>query len=119
MKYIKTYEQNNLQDSYRFIEAAKEGDLKVVKELLKRSDIDVNIQNIDGNTALIWASYEGHLDIVKELLKRSDIDLNIKDNDDKDFFDYLKEDQKEVIIKEFPEQYQRYLIRKKASKYNI
>lgn len=33
MKYIKTYEQNN--DSDRFIEAVKEGDLKVVKELLK------------------------------------------------------------------------------------
>ena len=66
MKYIKTYEQNNLQDSDRFIEAAKEGDLKVVKALLNQG-IDVNIQDKNDSTALNWASYKGHLDIVKEL----------------------------------------------------
>ena len=32
---------------------------------------------------------------------------------------YEQLNKSEVIIKEFPEQYQRYLIGKKASKYNI
>jgi ankyrin repeat protein len=151
VKYIKTYEQNNESD--RFLEASRAGNLDVVKELLKRSDIDVNIQDNDGNTALIWVSFYGQFEITKELLKRSDIDvniqdndgntaliwalyngyleiviellkmpnidLNIKDKDGKDFFDYLKEDQKEKIIDEFPEQYQRYLMNKKIDKYNL
>lgn len=112
----------NIQDRFGFsalIRASYDGYLNIVKELLKHPDIDVNIQTTDGDTALIWASANGYLEIVIELLKKPNIDLNFKDPDGKDFFEYLKEDQKEEIIKEFPEQYQRYLMNKKIDKYNL
>jgi serine/threonine-protein phosphatase 6 regulatory ankyrin repeat subunit B len=94
------------------------GYIKIVKELLNQG-IDVNIQNNYGWTALIYASYKGHLDIVKELLKKDEINLNLKDNDGKDFFDHLKDNQKEIIMIEFPEEYEKYLMNKKINKYNI
>jgi len=39
-----------------------------------------NIQNNDGETALMWAAGLGYIDIVKLLLNKG-ADINIKDND--------------------------------------
>jgi hypothetical protein len=61
MKYLKTYEQ---LESDRFLEAAKDGNLDELKELINQG-IDVNIQNDlnikndVGYTALISASNGG------------------------------------------------------------
>jgi hypothetical protein len=60
--------------------ASREGNLKIVKELVTREDIDVNIQlGYFRETPLYLASERGKLDIVKELLKHKDIDVNLQD----------------------------------------
>ena len=63
------------------IQAAGEGHIEVVKELLKVHDINVNHANNDGNSALINAAGEGHIEIVQELLKVDGINVNHANND--------------------------------------
>ena len=54
------------------------GSRRSVRELLKKG-MDVNIQDKDGNTALVIASYNGRADIVKLLLANgADFDLQNK-----------------------------------------
>lgn len=48
------------------IEAAKEGDLKQVQEILEQG-ADINAKNNEGNTALAMASFGGHIETVKLL----------------------------------------------------
>lgn len=111
--------KNERNETILFI-ASTQDRLDIVKELLKRSDVDVNVQdNMFFRTPLIVSAQFKKFEVVKELLKRPDIDLNIKDEDGKDFFDYLNKKEKSVIKKEFPEQYEKYLMNKKVSKYNL
>lgn len=49
------------------------------KLLLKQSNVDVNVQNNEGNTAWIGAIGNGYERIVKMLLKRPDINVNLHD----------------------------------------
>lgn len=53
----------------------------VVNFLLQRDDINVNLQNGIGYTALMYASHRKYYKIVKMLLNRKDIDVNIRDRD--------------------------------------
>lgn len=48
--------------------AAKIGDLKQVKALIKQG-IDVNSKNKQGATPLHWAAFKGHVDVAKVLIK--------------------------------------------------
>jgi ankyrin repeat protein len=50
------------------ITATKENNLKKVIELIKKN-ININLTNKDGDTALMWASYYGYINIIKELIK--------------------------------------------------
>ena len=57
--------------------AARDGDMEVIRNTIIDHEIDVNIQDEDGYTALHFAAEEGHLDIVKLLIDRgSDVNLN-------------------------------------------
>ncbi|MCK4650719.1 ankyrin repeat domain-containing protein [Candidatus Babeliales bacterium] len=58
--------------------ASRMGLEKLVKELLKHKNIDVNKQDEFGCTALIRASGAGYENIVEGLLKRDDIDVSKK-----------------------------------------
>jgi len=120
MKYIKTYEQINKVNSMDLIEAVESNNLKMVKELIKAgANLDI-LDNI-GNTALILASYRNNIKIAKELIKAG-ADWNLKDYDnDYYFLNYLVEEDedKDKIIEEFPEEYENYLIKKDAEKYNL
>ena len=49
------------------MDASRVGHLDVVNRLLDCKDINVNLQDIDGRTALMEASRHGHLDVVKKL----------------------------------------------------
>lgn len=60
----------------RWFDAARSGKLDVIQNLLGK--IDVNLQDKDGNTALMWASREGHENIVKLLLQVTGIDINVQ-----------------------------------------
>ena len=54
------------------------GHTEIAKQLLDKKDIDVNLQNKDGNTALILASDKGHTEIAKQLLDKKDINVNLQ-----------------------------------------
>jgi len=49
--------------------------------LLQHKDINVNIQNIYGYSALIRASKYGKVEVVKQLLQYKDIDITLKNNE--------------------------------------
>jgi len=117
MKYLKTYEEINLVNSLYLAEAAENNNLEKVKKLIK-AGANLDLQDDDGNTALIWASYSNYIEIVKELIKAG-ADWNLKDDENKDFLDCLTPEIKNKIITEFPEEYQLYLTKKDADKYNL
>ncbi|OUR94805.1 hypothetical protein A9Q84_16990 [Halobacteriovorax marinus] len=56
-------------------EAAKKGNIDLVKRFLAKSDIDIN-ENTGGSNALLVASYYGHKEIVRLLLARPEIKVN-------------------------------------------
>ena len=58
------------------LEAAENGNIEMVRQLLD-DGVDVNIQNRNGDTALIKSSLKGHTDIIKLLLNHG-ADPNIK-----------------------------------------
>ena len=58
------------------ISASREGHTEAIKALLIAPDIDVNVADGNGCTALIEASNEGHAETVKLLLTVSGIDVN-------------------------------------------
>ncbi|EAU87050.2 ankyrin repeat domain-containing protein 50 [Coprinopsis cinerea okayama7 len=47
--------------------------------LLRCENIDVNVKNIHGETALMWASYQGHSIVVERLLGSKGIEVNSRD----------------------------------------
>lgn len=70
--------QSKLANSHQMIEAAEEGDLDKVKELVEKRS-DPNSQDEDsGITPLIQASLFGHVEVVKYLLQHG-ANPNIKD----------------------------------------
>src|SRR6185436_14521148 len=66
-------------DLQQLCEAAEEGRLEVVKELLEQG-VDANEPDEYGNTALHYAISEGHFSIINLLLKYV-TKLDLKDND--------------------------------------
>ena len=49
---------------------------------MKNKSVDVNIQDLDGHTALHWAADKGSSDIVKALLSSSNIRINTQNHED-------------------------------------
>jgi hypothetical protein len=58
--------------------AATMGLIDIVSVLIAAPDIQINLTNPPGNTALMLAAFNGHLHVVNILLKVPGIDLNIK-----------------------------------------
>src|SRR5260370_30208998 len=52
----------------RLVEAARQGDVKAVRELLAQPHVDVNAAQPDGQTALAWAAYRDEPEMVEILL---------------------------------------------------
>ena len=61
------------------MEAAKEGDLEGVKDLLRRG-ADLELKSPKGKTALHYAAANGHAQVVSELL-RSGAEIDARDNE--------------------------------------
>jgi len=98
--------------------ASYRNNIEIAKELIK-AGANVNSQDKYGSTALIYASYKNNIEITKELIKAG-ADWNLKNYDnDYYFLNYLVEEDKDKIIEEFPEEYENYLIKKDAEKYNL
>ena len=62
-----------------FLNSASTGDLLVVETFFD-SGMDINVQDNNGNTALIWASSNGHLGVVGFLVANG-ADVNARNND--------------------------------------
>jgi uncharacterized protein len=62
--------------SLKLIEAAKNGKVSVVRELLQQPRIDVNICDKRHLSPLIWAAKNGHLEVVGLLLNTNKTDIN-------------------------------------------
>ncbi|KAI2506558.1 hypothetical protein MHU86_7873 [Fragilaria crotonensis] len=67
---------NVADKNFALILACKRGHLKVVDELFKYFDVDVDSKCIKGNTPLICSSENGHLQVVIELLLFERLDVN-------------------------------------------
>jgi len=67
--------KEKLSNEY-LLDAAGNGDLETLRDLLEVEDINVNYQNRYNNTALTLAAHEGHLEIVKALLADKRIEVN-------------------------------------------
>ena len=59
------------------IEAAIQGNDKIVELLMKRDDIDINKADHQGRTALYMATLKNNWAIAKQLLQRKDIVVNV------------------------------------------
>lgn len=86
--------------------SCKKGDYKTVNILLKNKNIDVNLQDNKGYTALMYASCSGEIffnpvsvwientsnyqDIVRMLLNVNNINVNLKNNEEKDLFNNIR-----------------------------
>ena len=65
----------------RFFEAVKENKLAELKSLIR--DVDVNVKEEDGMTALMHASYKGHAEVVECLLTNGAAQhVNVTQKDD-------------------------------------
>ena len=96
--------------------------IKIIKMLIDYG-ADINKQNISGVTPLMFASSRvkmdfHNFDIVIFLIKAG-ADWNIKDKHNLDFLDYLPEEKERYILKNFRIEYENYLIKKNADKYNL
>ena len=64
------------------MEAATEGHQGIIRLLLEREDVDVNVRSpfsdrASGYTALTWAAKHGHGKIVRMLLGRKEVEVNV------------------------------------------
>jgi ankyrin repeat protein len=91
--------------------------LTMVKQLIKYG-ADVNHKSKMGNTGLTLAisfQYNKIIDLLLPITKWATVNT-----DNEDLFDYIRNDeQKQKIIKKYPNKYKEYLIDKKGQKYNI
>jgi ankyrin repeat protein len=104
----------NCKDSYGWTPlhwSSQEGYLDIVKYLIEYG-ADVNCESINGWTPLHRSSFSGHLNIVKHLIEHG-ADWFIKNKYNKYFIDYLPNKNKEIIIKKYPKQYEKFLANKK------
>jgi len=61
--------------------AVHENNLKMVDKLLQVQGVDVNLKDIDGDTALMVAAFKGYVEIVNRLLEADEINVNIQTDD--------------------------------------
>ena len=76
-------------------EATKNGQFKVVKELLEKK-INIDLRNKEGKTALHLASMHGHTEIVTEILLHG-AKVDIETDRDANYEDYREDDGKTAL----------------------
>jgi ankyrin repeat protein len=59
--------------------AAELGHTFILSAFLEHPDININLKNKYGQTALSLAAGNGHTEIVQQLLARQDVDVNVQD----------------------------------------
>ena len=79
--------------------AAAGGHVGVVKLLLARNDINLNLTDQRGGTSLSYAAEFGHVGVFKLLLARNDINLNLTDQCGGTSLSYAAEFGHEAVVK--------------------
>jgi ankyrin repeat protein len=102
--------------------AIEKNNYEIVKILLKYG-ADVNFKYEYRIDMVLLASYRvgqssESMKILKELLKHG-ANWHVKNEYGQNFLDYLPDDKKLEIIKEFPEEYDKYLIELDTKNYNL
>ncbi|MEI0447422.1 ankyrin repeat domain-containing protein [Brachyspira intermedia] len=95
ISFDKLYPLN--QDEETFLDAAIFGDEDVIEKIIAKN-INVNIQDDVGNTALILACMEGHVKVV-ELLIKANADKSIVNKHGNDALYYAKMNNYNNIVK--------------------
>ena len=85
------------QDEETLLDASIFGDDDIVEKILEKN-IDINIQDDAGNTALILAAMEGHTKVVA-LLLQSDADKSIVNKHGKNALFYARQKNHRNIIR--------------------
>lgn len=85
------------QDEETFLDAAIFGDEDVIKDILTKN-ININVQDDVGNTALILACMEGHVQVV-QLLVKANVDKSIVNKHGNDALFYARRNNYNDIIK--------------------
>lgn len=102
------------------ITVANEPTAKKIKmiDLLLKYGADVDIQDYNGNTAIIKAAINGLTELVFKLIEVG-ADLSIENLDKEDIFSYLTGDDVETIKEKYPEEYEESLMKREMRKYNL
>lgn len=66
--------------------------------LLTRSDVDVNTQDIDGQTPLGWAVLNGQATVVAKLLLNPEVRLDIRDVDGRTSLSWAIIERQDLIV---------------------
>jgi len=77
MKYLKKFENNYNNDNLYFYIRTK--NIEEIKELIEKTDVDINSKTMEGNTPLITSVNKDFLEGVKELIKAGAI-LDLTNN---------------------------------------
>lgn len=96
---------------------AKKNNTNLLQRVLRDNTVNLNVQDLNGNTPLIWASRNNNFLMCKELINAG-ADWNIFNNDGKCFIDYLNSYRKN-IIELYPKKYETFLQELKNNKYNL
>lgn len=97
----------------------RQNNLRWLEELINDgSDINITNKFQDNVTPLIMAAKAGRLQLVRLLIKNG-AKLGVYDNNEKTFFDYLTEDEKDNLLKEFPDLESKLELELDTKKYNL
>ena len=90
---------------------------KYLSNLFIDNGIDVNIQNNNGEVALVRSLRFSTCKIIDKLIELTD--WSIIDNKGFDVFSYIELYKNKTYIKKYPEKYRKYLKEKKREKFNL
>jgi len=89
-----------------------------ILKILVDAGADLDLRDIDGNTALILAGFFNNMDSVKFLLD-NDANPILQDIDKEIFYDFLTDRNKEIIKEKYPEVYDKIKKKKLIKKFKI
>jgi len=71
----------DIKDNTReLLEAIDDGNIEVVKEILRNKMVDINGCDYRGITPLMCAVDDGNIEIVEEILRNKMVDINVYDD---------------------------------------